>query len=301
LQGQLGRLQAENSALLAHVERQAAYGRLGTPPGARIPGLAATEAAGTRLPDARYSAAGLPTDAVPGPQDGASRDGAPDLAGPAMSRTLDRASALHDPATRDALRRQQSVAMHRRYPDLAEALGLSRENAERFIDLQVEQQMRKIDESLQLGAGARSSADMKAAGSRLEAMHRDADRTVAAQFGHEVLENWKNYQQGLGARMELRGLQLELVDAGLALTAAQRDALVAAMVREQQDGGLAGTKGATAEARMAHAQASYQRLQNAARAVLGADQFERFDARQRQRLQLTLAASDAARSRGSSP
>jgi hypothetical protein len=305
LQGQVDRLEAERSALLAHVERQAASGRLGTLPGARVPGSPGTEAAGTPFQAASTDAAGLPTDAPRSPQYGAARDGAPGLAGgPAMGRMLDRASALHDPATRDALRREQSAAMHRRYPDLAQALGLSRENAERFIDLQVEQQMQKIDESLQFGAaggGARSSAAMKEAGSRLAAAQRDADQAVAAQFGPEVLQQWKTYQQGLGARMELRGLQLELLDAGMALTTAQRDTLVAAMVREQQAGGLAGSKGLTAEARMAQAEASYGRLQDAARSVLGADQFARFDARQRQRLELTMAASDAARRRGPSP
>ncbi len=200
------------------------------------------------------------------------------------------------------MRRQQLAAMHRRYPDLAQALGLSRENADRFIEMQVEQQMRKIDESLQLAASGRtkSSVEMKEAGRRMDAARRDADRALAAQFGPEVLQNWETYQRGLGARMELRGLQLELADAGMALTSAQRDTRATAMVREQQASGFAGSKKTTAAVRIGQSEASYERLQAAARAVLSAEQFARFDARERQRLQIMRAASESAQSRSAS-
>ena len=86
--------------------------------------------------------------------------------------------------------------------------------------------------------------------------------------------------------MELRDLQLELADAGMALTSAQRESLVAAMVREQGSG----TKVLSGDARVQQAEASYRRMQSAARAVLSAEQFARFDARQRQRLEALSAA-----------
>jgi hypothetical protein len=295
LQSQVSRLAAEKSALLAHLERQAASGAAGSGLGARIPVLPGSESTGRPLQTGNPAAQSL----------GAAGDGTArgDASGPPYNRAVDRSLALNDPATRDAMRRQQAAAMHRRYPDLADALGLSRESADRFIELQVDRQMRKIDESLQFAAatGERSSAEMKEAGSRFAAAQRDSDEALAAQFGPDVAQRWKTYQQGLGARMELRSLQLELVDAGMALTPAQRDALVAAMVSEQQAGGPAGSKGLTAEARMAQSEASYRRLQDTARTVLSANQFARFDARQRQRLQVMTTANDAERTRSASP
>jgi hypothetical protein len=72
------------------------------------------------------------------------------------------------------------------------------------------------------------------------------------------------------------------------------------MVREQQASGFAGSKKMTAEARIGQSEASYDRVQAAARAVLSTEQFARFDARERQRLQVMRAASEAARSRSAS-
>ena len=304
LQSQVGRLQAANAALLAHAERQAIAGRLGPGLGARNPGLAAPAAGGAPLLAADTEGSGRPAGAVAGVASGPAGAYARGSNGlPARARA-DRSSALRDPAARDAMRRQQLAAMHRRYPDLAEALGLSRADADRFIEMQVDQQMRKIDEAQQLAAvgGARSSVEMKLTGERLAAAQRDADQALAGQFGPEVMQDWKSYQQGLGARTELRGLQLELIDAGMALSVGQRDSLVAAMVREQQVGAQAGSKKLTPEARIVQSEASYQRLQTAARAVLNAEQFARFDARQRQRLEVTTAATEAtARSRNAAP
>ena len=303
LQGEVGRLQAENSALLAHVERQLAGTRPGAMRGARTPESSTPAAGGDPFRAAGSGGSALPG-GLPGDGDGPASAPAPGSPGPPMRPDRDRLNALQDPAARDAMRRQQKVALHRRYPDLAEALGLSRENADRFIDLLVEQQMRKIDESLQLaGSGdARSSAEMKAAGQRMAAAQADSERELAAQFGPAVAKEWQTYQQGLGARMELRGLQMELVDAGMALTLGQRDDLVAAMVREQDLGAQAGSKKLPAEARIQQAEASYQRLQDTARTVLSPEQFARFDARQRQRLRRTTTASEAAaRSRSTSP
>jgi hypothetical protein len=303
LQSQVKRLVAENSALLAHLERQGASGRLGSGMGARTPMSPPPAASGDPVPAERPSGLASPALAQPRTGDGATRGVAPGPNALPIGSNADRLGALHDPATRDAMRRQQSAAMRRMYPDLAESLGLSRENADRFIEMQVEQQLRKVDESLRLAAsgGARSSTEMKDAGRRMAEAQRDAERELAAQFGPDVLQNWKTYQQGLGARMELRGLQLELADAGMALTLPQRDALVAAMLREQQTSGNAGSKKLTTEARIDQAAASFERLQDAARAVLNAEQLARFDARQRQRLHIMTAAGETSGSRSPTP
>lgn len=300
LQSQVARLEAENSALLTRFGRQVGAGRSGPGLGARTPLSPTLDARGHPLAAAHPGGLGSPGAGAQGPAEGSGRGVTPAPGVLPFSRNAERANALHDPATRDAMRRQQLAAMHRMYPDLAEALGLSRENADRFLEMQVEQQMRKIDESRQLAASGsvQSSAEMKELGRRLAASTRDADEELAAHFDPNVVQDWKTYQQGLGARMELRGLQLELADAGMALTLGQRDDLVAAMVREQQASANAGSKRLTAEARIARAEASYQRLEGTARVVLSAEQFARFDARQRQRLQITTAAGAAG---GASP
>lgn len=282
LQLRVDRLESENSALLAQLQRRAGADRPGAG-GARRP-----ETLRPSLPTDPASATrtAAPPQAEPRLAAEGDREATPQASGP-RSRAAERANALQDPAARDAMRRQQAAAMRRMYPDLAEALGISRDAADRFIDALVEQQMRKIDASARLAASdsSRNAEEMKVAGQRLAAAGRDGDQGLAAQFGDDVLQAWKNYQQGQGARLELRDLQLELVDAGMALTPAQRDALVAAMAREQ----ATGTKVLSGEARMQQAEASYQRLQAAARAVLSAEQFARFDARQRQRLEVMMA------------
>jgi len=285
LQQRIDRLEAENVALMAQYQRGAGSGRVGSDVGTRSPG---TAPAGASLdPLARPRPVPPPASAID-PADGVDRDPTPPPSAAPRSRALERANALQDPSARAAMRRQQSAAMHRMYPDLAESLGIGREGADRFIDVLVEQQMRKVDATARLAASddSRNADEMRLAGQRLAAANRTMDQELSAQFGDDVLQAWKTYQQGQGARMELRDLQLELADAGMALTSAQRESLVAAMVREQGSG----TKVLSGDARVQQAEASYRRMQSAARAVLSAEQFARFDARQRQRLEALSAA-----------
>ena len=285
LQDQVTRLEAENSALMTRFGRQNSTGRSGLGLGARTPVASPLEVSGYSIqaPNAGESVADGTT--ARGLADGSGRGAIPGPGPSPIMLNAERANGLRDSGTRDAMRREQLTAMHRMYPDLAEALGLNRENADRFVDIHVEQQMRKFDESRQLAASGnvQSSAEIKEMGQRLAASRRDAEQELAAQFGPDVMQECKTYQQGLGVRMELRGLQLELADAGMALTLGQRDDLVAAIVREQQASANVDSKRLTAEVRIAQAQASYQRIGSTARAVLSAGQFERFDARQRQR------------------
>ncbi len=303
LLNQVGRLEAENSTLSSRFGRPVGASRTGSAAGVRTPVLPTIELGVYALQAADPSGSGSPAGIAQRLGVGSGRDVTPGPGALPVTPGAGRASALQDPTVREAMRRQQLAAMHRIYPDLAKALGLSRENADRFIEMQVGNQMRKIDESRQLAASGtvQSSAEMKELGRRLAVSQRDADQELAAQFGPNVLQDWKTYRQGLGVRMELRGLQLELADAGMALTLGQRDDLVAAMVREQQASATAGSKKLTRQAQIEQASDAYQRVANAARVVLSAEQFARFETRQRQRLQVTTAAGEAGRARGAPP
>jgi hypothetical protein len=304
------------------------------PPGA--PGAAGV----APLPEGRGPPGPRGGDPPPGPPGGArAATPAPVVAPPVDPAFVEASTGMvvgvgsqrPDAATRDALRRQQRLAMRRMYPDLAKSLDLSAEDAARFLDAVIEQNLRVGDEGREWRATGASagSAGAQALRRRLEDLRRESETDLASRFGEDTMRRWRSYQESAPARMEVRNLQLELLDAGMPLDESQRQRMLDAYVAEQRTrleaartaaatasssgpatagaatpwtratGAGADSSGAAAQMQRAvtEAEQRYQRLRSTFTGILTAEQLARFDENQQAQLDMQRAMLQTARAR----
>lgn len=125
--------------------------------------------------------------------------------------------------------RSQIRAQNRQtYSDAGSELGLSREDANKLIDLLTEQQVSGIGAS-------RDVADVAERERLMDASLREYKTQIADLLGPEKLKLLEEYQQSIPARQELDMLarQLEGSDAA-ALSSDQRKRLIAALTEERK-------------------------------------------------------------------
>lgn len=310
---QLGDERRRNDALQARVAAlETALRRAAEPPARPALAPPATAPAAPALPPHETPAAAATGSAA---SSGSAGD-ATSVPAPGLRLSV-RAELMRDPAGRAALRQQQLASLRRAYPDLARELQLTPEQAEQFLAATVDQQMRLMDENRQLAAAglAPGSGEQQEMRRRMQQLQRDSELELEAQFGSPTLQRWKAYQESVPSRMEVRELQVELVDAGMPLSAEQRQRLVDVLVREQRATraapGAAAAQGTSPAVRVgqppgvseamqlnvARAEERYQRVRDGAAGILTAEQFARFDQVQRDRLDMMRASAELARQR----
>lgn len=160
---------------------------------------------------------------------------APDRSAQLREHFARRRELMQDPAYREAVRKQQRVHMDAMYPGLAEALGLTNDERNRFLDLLSEQQidqMAKASESMAWDMNDRAAIEqMHEATAELQKRHR---QEIEAQFGPYVRQRWTEYQETLGHRHRIAALQSQLALAGTPLDAEQSKAVLNVFVEEQR-------------------------------------------------------------------
>jgi hypothetical protein len=143
---------------------------------------------------------------------------------------------LEDPEYREAMRAQQRVMLLERYPDLAAALHLQSDQQERLLDLLADQQIRAMSNAPPFRPDG-APLDENAAREFQERMlkqQRDNEAELAALLGSNAMQQWSEYQNSLGARMQVRQLRSTLEAAGEPLRDDQVQSLVTAMTAETQ-------------------------------------------------------------------
>lgn len=130
---------------------------------------------------------------------------------------------MKDPGFRAAQQAQARQMAPRAYPDLAEELGLSEEEASALLDLLVDQQMGAL-----AGSGDTSAEAVQA---RIE---QSARREAAVQ---ELLgaryARWRDYRQSLGARQRVAHVRRAMDSASLPLSDPQAKAFLQQVIAEQ--------------------------------------------------------------------
>jgi hypothetical protein len=155
-----------------------------------------------------------------------------------MRKHFERQRALlRNPEYREAVRASTRLSMNQNYPGFAAELGLSEDEANRFMDLLTDQQLqsREQDESLFLDARmGNDEARMREARERMEERMRQQQAEIEMHLGPANYQKWQDYQQTLGQRHRLASMQSQLALAGAPLDAEQSGALLAALVQEQR-------------------------------------------------------------------
>jgi hypothetical protein len=142
------------------------------------------------------------------------------------------AAALANPQATEFVRSMMSSMMAQMYPDLAEELDLSPEEAQKFLALLASQQGDLGTESLQLMTGGASNpAATQDLQRKLIEQQRANEAEVARTLGSRY-PRWQAYQATAAARQQVDQLSTALSAAGRPLSESKTQGLVAAFARE---------------------------------------------------------------------
>lgn len=121
--------------------------------------------------------------------------------------------------------------LQKQYPNLGTVLNLQPDEANRFFDLLAEQQLQAAEEELaRMGSGEPGGREQE----RERERRRQADRAEqAAVLGEARMADWNKYLNSLGARVEVRELQMLLADSDYPLRRDQYEPLVSSIAAEQ--------------------------------------------------------------------
>ncbi|MET0497494.1 MAG: hypothetical protein ABW106_04370 [Steroidobacteraceae bacterium] len=144
---------------------------------------------------------------------------------------------LADPEYRDAMKRQQKLMMPRMYPDLQEALQIDSKQADELFDLLAEHQIRGMTDARPPFLNRESPPDeaaIRAWSEKQQQLQSVKDAEIVTLLGDAGAQQWKNYNNSMPARMQLRELRSTLESAGVPLEREQSEKLVAVIAAEQQ-------------------------------------------------------------------
>jgi hypothetical protein len=129
---------------------------------------------------------------------------------------------MQDPDYRDAMRVQNRTSFARSYPGVAQELGLDQQQTDGFFDLLSDQQLRSTDLLQPMwdmeGKDATSMEEQhRKIQEQAAQLQRTSEAEIAAQFGQEKLQAWKDYQGTLGVRHQLEQMRGTLASLGMPL------------------------------------------------------------------------------------
>lgn len=157
-------------------------------------------------------------------------DGAPpfgpsreDMMRAAREAREQRRQLMKDPEYREAMRVQARNNLVRQYPGVVQELGLDPQQASEFFDLLADQQQRLTDqmESLWEVQGPDPVAQQEQQSKiqqRSQELQRNSEAELAARFGQDKLQEWKQYQSTLGARYQMDQMRNALAAQGAPLS-----------------------------------------------------------------------------------
>lgn len=130
---------------------------------------------------------------------------------------------MQDPEYREAMRVQTRGNLSRQYPGVVQELGLDAQQADEFFDLLADQQLRANDQMQPMwemeGGDSADPAAMQERHRKIAQQAQENQRKneadLAARFGQDKLQTWKDYQSTMGMRYELENMRSTLAASGL--------------------------------------------------------------------------------------
>lgn len=142
---------------------------------------------------------------------------------------------MADPEYRKARLAQQRMNTERNYPGLAEELGLSQPESDRLFDMLTESQMKMSEELTALFSGGQPDAAARAEITRKQqAFQREQEEQVAALLGAGRYQQWQDYKETQGGRVQALQMGTQLAQVGQPLSDVQQRGLTAVLVAEQK-------------------------------------------------------------------
>ncbi len=157
-----------------------------------------------------------------------------------MRESRDRQRALmQDPEYRDAMRLQNRSNFARANPGLAAELGLDQQQTDEFFELLSDQQMRVSDVLQPMwDVEGKDQVTIEAQQRKIQQqsleLQRKSEAEIAARFGQDKLQAWKEYQSTVGVRHQLEQMRTSLASQGMPIGEDMNKAMVKAMVEAQK-------------------------------------------------------------------
>jgi hypothetical protein len=240
-----------------------------------------------------------------------------------MQENFERQRAmLQDPEYRQLMRDQQKIGMRRMYGDMETMLGLSKEEADRVMDVLAEQQVRSMEQRpfFAMDGTQPDQAAIREQQRVFEETRRKNEAELATALGPKYGE-WQEYQQNMWSRSQVMRLKETLAASDEPLRQDQIKPLVQALAREQQQmqmssmrGQQYGTKPSPEnqlrmqEEWLERTAQSHERVRNAVSSLLSPAQMQQLQEQQEQErkmqeinLRMQRARAEEARARGEDP
>jgi hypothetical protein len=182
---------------------------------------------------------------------------------------------MESEAGRKYMRTQMRGSIRRLYEDVGRDLSLSKEQADKLVDLIADQQSRP------LAQGRPMPTDRASALQALRDMQAQNNKEIAALIGDAKMAELKEYQQTLPQRSQVDTVGQQLSAAGLPLSVDQRGDLVSAMVAEAKANPrptpVPGMAPEDVQKQMNEWQDGYDKsVSERAKQVLSSEQYERY-------------------------
>ena len=185
---------------------------------------------------------------------------------------------MHSPPRSEAwakmMRSQVRASNRRLYADVGTELGLTKDEANKLIDLISDQQTQEFSD-------ADETMDPVQRGARFEQLRRDNKAAIVDLIGSAGAQALEEYQQSLPSRQELAVIAGQFEGTDFALTADQSKRMLAVLIEERKSNPMPSTfPGSTQEDAMksyADWQADYnERVATQARSILTSAQFKSY-------------------------
>ena len=149
------------------------------------------------------------------------------VAKPATATNNERRAVLADPAYRRARLAEARLELQRGYPQLVAELGLSADEAERFLDLLAEQSLRENDRAMKKQSGEDPMRWRRE-------FYAQAEKERRAFLGEERFGTWVEYVNSAEARAFVNDLRTQLATTTSPLREEQVKPLVKALATEHE-------------------------------------------------------------------
>jgi hypothetical protein len=137
---------------------------------------------------------------------------------------------LQNPAYLEARRTQRKLQMTSQYVDLASALQVPQETANRLIDLLVDREQRLLAEDRMSSADL---AERESGRAEVEETRRQHDAELSALLGETGRTKWQAYQESLPTRYQMHDLREALSSTADPLRDDQLEPLISAVHAER--------------------------------------------------------------------
>ena len=149
---------------------------------------------------------------------------------------------MQDPEYREAMRVQTRSNFARQYPGVIQELGLDSQQADEFFDLLADQQLQANDRMQSLwdvdGMDPNDQAAMqerqRKVAQQVQENQRKSEAEMAARFGQDKLQAWKEYQSTMGMRYELENMRNTLSANGMPLSEDMSKPMLTALAQANQ-------------------------------------------------------------------